>query len=113
MIVHSLFRSWNRARFRYPIYLSVIFLPFLAGCTLFHLSVLPGDRDSSAASNVPQLPGKHSQRVSQFVFFSDFELKTDQQLFRELSDMREQVVKDLRLPSPNTLVTVYLFEDRD
>src|SRR5262245_57139472 len=81
-------------------------LPCLAGCTLLHLSALPNDKDTAVATNVPQLPGKYSQRVSQFVFVSDFQLQTDQPLFRELADMREQVIKDLRLPTPNSLITV-------
>jgi hypothetical protein len=92
---------------------ALICLPFLAGCTLFHYSVLPNDKDIPTASNAAQLPAKHNQRVSQFVFVSDFELKTDQPLFRELADMRDQIIKDLRLPTPQSLVTVYLFEDRD
>src|SRR5262245_60156179 len=93
--------------------IALVFLPCLAGCTLLHLSVLPNDKDTAVASNVPQLPGKYSQRVSQFVFVSDFQLQTEQPFFRELADMREQVIKDLRLPTPNSLITVYLFEDRE
>jgi hypothetical protein len=71
-----------------------------------------GRADAQAAAT---LPNKHSQRVSQFVFVSDFEIKTDQQPFRELSALRDQVLKDLRLPIPasNALIHVYLFENRD
>jgi hypothetical protein len=61
----------------------------------------------------PALPGKHSLRVSQYVFNADFELKPDQPLFKELSDLREQVQHDLQLPPATALVQVYLFEDRE
>jgi hypothetical protein len=88
-------------------------VPALAGCTLFHYSISPNDRDTAVAISTPQLPNKHNQRASQFIFVSDFELKPDQPLFRELADMREQIIKDLRLPTPNSLVNVYLFEDRE
>lgn len=61
----------------------------------------------------PGLPAKHSLRVSQFVFLSDFELKANQPIFAELSNLRDQVHKELRLPDASTLVQVYLFENRD
>jgi hypothetical protein len=60
------------------------------------------------------LPGKHSSRVSQYVFLYDFELKKDVPLFEELGDLRDQVYKELQLPnSGNTVVQVYLFEDKE
>ncbi|HEV3144379.1 MAG TPA: hypothetical protein VGZ47_10880 [Gemmataceae bacterium] len=92
---------------------ALLLLPCLVGCTLLHYSILPNDKDAAVANTVPQLPTRHNQRVSQFIFVSDFELKPDQPLFRELADMREQIIKDLRLPTPNSLITVYLFEDRE
>jgi hypothetical protein len=58
-------------------------------------------------------PGKHSLRVSQYVFLSDFELKRDLPLFQELSELREQVHRELKLPAANTVIRVHLFEDRD
>jgi hypothetical protein len=60
------------------------------------------------------LPGKHSSRVSQYVFLYDFELKKDVPLFDELGDLRDQVYKELQLPnSGSTVVQVYLFEDKE
>jgi hypothetical protein len=59
------------------------------------------------------LPSKYSLRVSQFLFLADFKLREDQPIFRELSDLREQVYSDLQLPTSNTVVQVYLFEDKD
>lgn len=58
-------------------------------------------------------PSKNTLRSSQYVFFSDLELKADNPLFAELGDMREQIVRELQLPSSSTLIQVYLFEDRD
>jgi len=67
------------------------------------------DKDQALASS---LPGRYHVRVSSYVFFSDFELKTDQPIFVELSDLREQLYKELQLPGGNSLVQVYIFEDR-
>lgn len=61
----------------------------------------------------PPWPGKNSLRVSQYVFFADFELKKDEPLFADLSDLREQVVRDLQLPTADSAIQVYLFEDRE
>src|SRR4029079_18967932 len=59
------------------------------------------------------MPNKHHLRVSQFVFLSDVKLPETDPLFRELSNLREQVFKDLQLPPSNVLIQVYLFENRD
>jgi hypothetical protein len=70
------------------------------------------DRATLVASPAT-LPAKNSLRVSQFVFFADFKLDGDDPLFHELGDLREQVYRELQLPPANTLIQVYLFEDRD
>src|SRR5205085_653856 len=57
-------------------------------------------------------PCKYSVRVAPYVFLSDFELKRDLPLFSELAALRDQVYKELQLPSAETPVYVYLFEDR-
>src|SRR5690348_4443970 len=82
-----------------------------AGCTLFPLVATPDKLEKDAAA--PGTPHKHFLRVSQFVFLSDLELSRTQPLFRELGNLREQVFKDLQLPASNTIIQVYLFEDRD
>src|SRR5262249_46007409 len=58
-------------------------------------------------------PSKRSLRVSQFVFMSNFELRAELPIFKELEAMRDQIHRELQLPSNNTVVQVYLFEDRD
>jgi uncharacterized protein DUF1570 len=88
------------------------------GCHSLHLTgpgtdkLDPHARDLQAAQ-VPPAPGKRSFRVSQFCFLSDFELKADQPLFRELGRLPDQVAKELQLPPASTLVQVYVFEDKD
>ncbi|HEX4589042.1 MAG TPA: hypothetical protein VH120_03875 [Gemmataceae bacterium] len=72
-----------------------------------------GDRPIAATAQTVSLPSKNSVRVSQFVFFADFKLDADDPLFRELGDLREQVYRELQLPPANTLIQVYLFEERD
>jgi hypothetical protein len=86
----------------------------LPGCSMF--------RPDSAGVETPEkapreplvaVPGKKSHRISQFVFLADFDLKTDQPLFRELNALPDQVYKELQLPSSTTVIQVYLFEDRE
>jgi hypothetical protein len=80
------------------------------GCHSLNLAPAPGDKPNKAVALAP--PSKYSFRVSQFAFLSDFELAPDQPLFQELSDLRDQVYKELSLPGMSTLVQVYIFEDR-
>jgi hypothetical protein len=86
----------------------------LLGCHSLKLGPLPAekpvkpDKDPAAAA-----PGKYSLRVSQYVFLSDFELKKDLPLFQDLTDLREQVYKELQLPAATSVVQVFLFEDRE
>ncbi|MFL5328454.1 MAG: hypothetical protein ACJ8C4_06025 [Gemmataceae bacterium] len=87
-------------------------LGLLAGCTsLRNAPTKPEPPPAVAVS--PAWPGKNSLRVSQYMFFADFELKRDDPLFAELSDLREQVVRDLQLPTAESAIQVYLFEDRE
>src|SRR4051812_32782926 len=87
----------------------------LAGCHSLKLAPVTGDdklpRPGKEVSLGP--PGQKSFRVAQFVFYHDFDLKRDQPIFQELTDLRNQVYKELQLPPSETLVQVYLFEDRD
>jgi hypothetical protein len=95
-----------------------IVVSWLAGCHSIRVGPAAADkadrpdRDPQTAP-VLATPGKHSLRVSQFVFLSDFELKRDLPVFDELAQLREQVYKELHLPSTNTVVQVFLFADRD
>jgi hypothetical protein len=81
------------------------------GCHTLHLTQPAGD----TLVKEPRLttPGRRQFRVSQFVFFADFDVDQRLPLFTELANLREQVYKDLHLPSANTVVSVYLFEDRE
>jgi hypothetical protein len=82
----------------------------LAGCNSLPWAPLAHDK-GLPRDPTPGLPGKHSARVSQFVFFADFDIPRHQPIFRELSNLREQVFKELQLPPSNALIQVYLFED--
>ena len=85
------------------------------GCDILKLSLLPNREARGSSQSPAALPSKYSQRVSQFVFISDFEVKVDQPPFRELAALRDQVVQELHLPAPGShvLINVYLFPDRD
>jgi len=84
-------------------------LAVVTGCHLFPL-VTPGPEQ---AEPIPGAPGKYSYRVSQFVFLSDFEVQKNLPIFRELANLREIVYKELQLPPSNTIVQVFLFEDKE
>lgn len=82
------------------------------GCNALRLAPAPVDKPPEKEPALT-LPGKKQQRVSQFVFASDFEIQRDLPLFVELAQLRDQVYKELQLPAANTVVQVYLFENRD
>jgi hypothetical protein len=92
----------------------------LAGCNGLHTTPPPtGDR-SDGPVTVPAFvgvpvaaPGQFHLRLSQYVFYTDFELKKDAPLLRELSDLRDQVYAELKLPAADNVVQVFLFPDRD
>src|SRR5262245_42205052 len=90
---------------------AVVLLLLMAGCTSFR----PKDPGPAKTFEppVPSLPAKKSDRVSQFIFWHDFELKPNIPLFAELEQLRDRIHKELQLPASNTLVQVYLFEDKD
>jgi hypothetical protein len=70
-----------------------------------------GDRTAA----VPKKPGgvHPPLRVSKFVFYADVPLEANDALFRELEELPEQIQKELQLPSGNTVIQVYLFDDQD
>ncbi len=90
--------------------LALLLAAVLVGCNA--LQLWPS-ADHTARETVPGLPSKHSVPVSQFVFISDFEIQRNWPLFRELSQLREQVYRELHLPPSSTKVLVYLFEDQE
>ncbi len=83
----------------------------LSGCHALNLG--PTGPERIDKEQPLALPGKRSFRVSQFVFLADFDVQRDLPLFQSLSALRDQVYRELQLPPSNTLVQVYLFEDRD
>jgi hypothetical protein len=101
----------TRSRWPAGLALALFFSAVLAGCNQLNLFPAPAER--TERETVPGLPTKHSLPVSQFVFVSDFELQRNLPIFKELSNLREQVYKELKLPPSSTKVLVYLFEDQD
>src|SRR5216683_1034949 len=85
----------------------------LLGCHSLKLSQPVLDKpDKTDKDLLPRPPAKYQMRVSQYLFLADFDLKRDPALFRELAELRDQVQKELQLPSANTIIQVHLFEDR-
>jgi hypothetical protein len=88
--------------------LAGVCLVLLAGCHSLKLTPQKDEHEPALAA-----PGQHSVRVSQFLFLADFKLREDLPLFQELSAMRDQIQKDLKLPSSSSVIQVYLFEDKE
>lgn len=93
----------------------LLLIAALAGCNALRTNSATSKTSLPAPATevAPAWPVKNSLRVSQYVFFADFDLKKDDPLFAELSELREQVVRDLQLPPTNSVIQVYLFDDRD
>jgi hypothetical protein len=94
-------------------------LLWLVGCHSLNLlshdpppdKVDPPETRTSAGT--PSLPSSYSFRIPPYVFVSDFEIRRSQPIFQELASLREQVYKELMLPSGSTQVQVYLFDTRE
>jgi hypothetical protein len=101
----SRYRAWGKL-------LALSYFTLAAGCHAFHFTPLTNEMADKTSPAVVA-PGKRPAfRVSQFVFYADFDIDRRLPIFAELANLRDQVYKELQLPSANTVVHVYLFEDR-
>lgn len=101
-------------RFGHPLRYAAVALPLIGCASLKNAEPRPPlEKPRELPAAAPALPGQQSVRVSQFVFLADFELNAEQPIFTELSNLREQVVRDLQLPTATVPIQVYLFPDRD
>jgi hypothetical protein len=82
----------------------------LAGCPHFKL-LQPNEKVETTGKETLARPNRYSVRQGQYVFHSDFELKSDTPLFQELGELRDKVYKELELSPSNSLIDVYLFAD--
>jgi hypothetical protein len=95
-----------------PLHFLALMVPvcFLTGCHL--LQVFPS-KDAPGPDAPSGVPNKYSYRQAPFVFLADFEIPRNSPIFRDLAGLRDQVQTELRLPQANTIIQVYLFEDRE
>lgn len=97
-------------------FLTALGLLGVAGCE----SLRPGSPSSAGseraqiAAKVPKKPGGlfPPLRVAKFVFYADTPLDGQDPLFKDLETLPDQVHRELRLPSGNNIVQVFLFEDQ-
>jgi hypothetical protein len=106
-----------RLRPHFSLWILLRFAPalsvFLLGCHSLKFSPPAIEKSEKVErESVAAAPSKYQVRVSQYLFCANFELKRDQPLFQELADLREQVYKELQLPTATTIIRVHLFEDR-
>jgi hypothetical protein len=106
-------RVWARAPGFVSLTVLLALVTLAPGCMSIPILTGGSDRAEREAALAASVPGKHSFRVSQFVFNSDTPLDKNLPIFKELAALREQVTKDLALPPSQTFVQVNLFETRD
>ncbi len=102
------FRCW---KLRLLALLAGIYLMAGAGCHLLNWTTPKADR--TGKETIPGAPAKYSYRVAPYVFLGDFEIPRQAPVFQDVAGLRDQVIRDLRLPAINNVVQVYLFEDRE
>jgi hypothetical protein len=93
------------------------------GCELFHpdhqstppVTTSSNENREVIARGVPPTtrPGKFSTRCGYCVFYHDFELDKNDQMFSDLESLPEQVFGELKLPPSNSVVEVFLFDTQD
>jgi hypothetical protein len=90
-------------------------LVLVAGCSNLQIDKEANEKNNASIPAVATVagPGKYHHRDSQYVFYSDFPLKTNLPLFKELADLREQICKDLQLPASDRIIQVFVFEDQE
>jgi hypothetical protein len=94
-----------------PALLAALLLNAACGCNVLNLNPAGGDR--AAREPITGAPSKYSYRIAPYVFLADFDIPRNAPVFRELTGLRDQVTRELRLPAINNVVQVYLFEDRE
>src|SRR5262245_44017339 len=78
-----------------------------AGCQGFNFfGPGHGKQQEDRTAAIPAKPNRYSLRIAPYVFLSDYELKSDQPLFRELAGLRDQVCKELSLSPTDRQVLV-------
>jgi hypothetical protein len=82
-----------------------------AGCHTLRLNSPVDDKPVPAVD--AGAPHKNTFRVSQYLFYADFDVNRRLPIFTELANLRDQVYRELQLPGANTVVHVYLFENRE
>jgi hypothetical protein len=84
---------------------------FGPGCHSLSLTSIPNEKPKEDTQ--VSAPSKCTFRLSQYVFYSDFEVNRGLPIFSELASLRDQVYRDLQLPNADTIIYVHLFETKD
>lgn len=86
----------------------------MLGCNSFSLNLLSrGKSEKTDARALPPPPGRYTFRIPPYVFLSDFEVRRELPLFKELAKLSDQVYRELQLVPGHSAVQVYLFESKD
>jgi hypothetical protein len=100
-------------RCRRLLILACLVLTVAGGCDLLNIRPRINEPRDVKEAALAGTPGKFSYRLAPYVFLADFDIPRNSPIFRDLAGLRDQVYRELRLPPSNTIVQVYLFEDRE
>jgi hypothetical protein len=108
------FTSLSRLRHGQRVLLLVALFAILPGCELLRMfEVTPNDTvPEKQTAKKPAPPSKYSFRQAPYTFSSDFELKREHPLFKDLEGLRDQLAKELHIPAGTRPIQVDIFEDR-
>jgi hypothetical protein len=87
-------------------------LALLPACESVRLNLLAHGKEEVNPS-LPPRPNRYSFRLAPYIFSADFEIKRSQPLFKELSQLGDQVYRTLRLTPGEATIQVFLFQDRN
>jgi hypothetical protein len=93
--------------------LALLVLAVTLGCTSSPFFNTTPDVPRVETGPVPDAPGKYSLRAGPFLFLSDIKLPPNNPLFQDLTGLPDQIGRELKLANANSLVHVFLFEERD
>jgi hypothetical protein len=99
------------------IYASLLLIA-LSSCQAFQTGTVSSADSDTVPAFAPSVhaakrPSKNWLRVSQYAICADFELNPNDPLFRELEVLPLQIQSELKLPSGNSVIQVYLFESQE
>jgi hypothetical protein len=88
----------------------------ICGCGSFPVTKVAVDNKNSVENEaiklLPVLPSKYELSIPPFYIFSDRPIRITESLSKSVSDLRDSVLKVLKIPLPKSVIFVYLFGEK-